>query len=164
MSFQTQLIINAAIAIGTLVIATYTVIKLRRLEKLRNNFMLQGQEVNIEEILSGLAIKIRDLERGEEKTRADIHALAHELHFVVQKVGMTRFNSLSDQGGNLSFSIALLDKTDSGVVFTSMHGREQNRVYAKPIVAGQSEFPLTDEERIAIQSAHELWHSRISNN
>jgi hypothetical protein len=143
--------------------AVYTFLKLRTLERLRNNFMLQGQDVNIEEILSGLAVKIRDLERNEEAIEAAIAALRHELHFVVQKVGMVRFNSLSDQGGNLSFSIAILDKTHTGLVITSMHGREQNRVYAKPITAGQSDIALTEEETQAVNAAHEDWNKRINN-
>jgi hypothetical protein len=161
MTSQILLITNSILALVVIVFAGFTFYKLRRLERLRNNFMLQGQEVNIEEILSGLALKIRDLERGEVRINEEISKINHELHFVVQKVGTVRFNSLSDQGGNLSFSVALLDKTHTGFVMTSMHGRDQNRIYTKAVIGGQSDIPLTEEEQQAIDQAHSVWDQRI---
>jgi len=71
----------------------------------------------------------------------------------VQKVGVVRFNPFKDIGGDQSFSIALLDEEDNGLVITSLYGREGNRVYAKPIEGGQSKYQLSDEEKEAISRA-----------
>ena len=71
----------------------------------------------------------------------------------MQKVGVVRFNPFDDGGGNFSFSLALLDGHDNGVIITSMYGRQQNRIYTKKISQGASETALTEEEQQAMQEA-----------
>jgi hypothetical protein len=71
----------------------------------------------------------------------------------IQKVGIIRFNPFKDTGGNQSFSIALLDSFDNGVIISTLFSREGTRVYAKPIDNGQSTYNLSDEEKEAIQKA-----------
>jgi hypothetical protein len=48
----------------------------------------------------------------------------------------------------------MLDALNNGFVITSMHGREQNRIYAKKIILGKSEIQLTQEEEQAINQAN----------
>ena len=64
-----------------------------------------------------------------------------------------RFNPFSDTGGDQSFSIALLDGAGDGLVISSLFGRSETRVFAKPVQGGQSKYTLTDEEQEAIQLA-----------
>jgi hypothetical protein len=72
----------------------------------------------------------------------------------VHKVGVVRFNPFKDLGGDQSFSIALLDGENNGVVVSSLHTREGNRVYAKPVELGKAvKHPLTEEEQEAIKKA-----------
>jgi len=71
----------------------------------------------------------------------------------LQKIGIVRYNPFSEVGGNQSFSIALLDENDNGIIITSHYLREFNRVYAKPIKNGKSEYSLTKEEKEAIEKA-----------
>jgi len=53
----------------------------------------------------------------------------------------------------MSYALALLDASGSGVVMSSLYGRAEARVYAKPIIAGQSTFPLSSEEVAALAQA-----------
>jgi hypothetical protein len=71
----------------------------------------------------------------------------------VQKIGLVRFNPFHDTGSNQSFSLALLDLYDNGVVISSIHGREGTRVYAKALQSGRSKHKLSDEEQLAIEQA-----------
>ena len=71
----------------------------------------------------------------------------------VTKVGIIRYNPFKDIGGNQSFSVALLDANDSGVVVTSHYGRDVNRIYAKPIHKGKPEYSLSQEEEQAVEKA-----------
>lgn len=66
-----------------------------------------------------------------------------------------RFNPFSQTGGNQSFSLALLDGNNDGIVISSLHNREETRVYAKIVKKGESEkeMPFSDEEREAIRQA-----------
>ena len=66
---------------------------------------------------------------------------------------MLRYDAFEDVGGRLSFSCALLDEHGTGVVLTSINGRQETRVYAKPVTAGQSTYNLSAEEEEAIRQA-----------
>lgn len=80
-----------------------------------------------------------------------------EITHHVQKVGMVRFNPFAETGGNQSFSLALLDVNNSGIVISSLHGRESTRIYAKPVQAGEkTDFALSDEEKQAINKAKKI--------
>ncbi len=69
------------------------------------------------------------------------------------RLGVVRFNPFEDAGGDQSFAIALVDKQGDGVVISSLHGRKETRVYAKPLKERQSSYPLTEEEKEAIARA-----------
>lgn len=71
----------------------------------------------------------------------------------VQHVGVIRFNPFADKGGDQSFAVALLDDHADGVVFSGLHSRTDSRVYAKPIVGGNSTYPMTEEEKEAVKRA-----------
>jgi hypothetical protein len=73
--------------------------------------------------------------------------------YLLQHVGVVRFNPFPDKGGDQSFVVALLDGHADGVVLSGLHSRVDSRVYAKPVVGGQSTYTLTDEEKTAIARA-----------
>lgn len=69
----------------------------------------------------------------------------------IQKICLHRFNPFDEIGGDQSFILCLLDKNNSGVIITSLHGRDFTRVYAKTIKNGQApDSSLSREEKIAI--------------
>lgn len=71
----------------------------------------------------------------------------------VKLVGLVRFNPFDDTGSNQSFALAMLDGEVSGFVLSSLHSRQQTRVYLKEIVGGNSEVPLSAEETEALRRA-----------
>ena len=71
----------------------------------------------------------------------------------VQKIELVRFNPFREIGGEHSFSLAILDGKDNGVVVTGLHTRDRTRVYTKEIVGGKSSLNLSDEEKKAITKA-----------
>ena len=71
----------------------------------------------------------------------------------VQRVGLVRFNPFKELGGDHSFSLAILDAQDSGIVITSLHTRDRTRVYMKDIVKGKSGTELSAEEKRALSNA-----------
>ena len=85
--------------------------------------------------------------------RKEVEKLEDEGKFHVQKVGVVRFNPFKEIGGDHSFSLALLDAKDSGVVITCLHTRERTRVYMKTIKNGKGEHELSDEEKKALKEA-----------
>ena len=96
--------------------------------------------------------------RKMQKTEKDIKTLIDNMKWIegvarksASKVGVVRYNPFQDIGGDQSFSIALLDYSDNGVVVSALHGQDGTRVYAKPIIKGNSEHQLTKEEYEAIK-------------
>lgn len=71
----------------------------------------------------------------------------------IQHIGLVRFNPFEDTGSDQSFAIALLDGQRDGVVISSLHGRANTRVFAKPVEGGASRHALSDEEAQAIRIA-----------
>jgi len=101
----------------------------------------------------------RQLRRLDEVAgRVDaLNKLHHDLENLtqrsIQKVGVVRFNTFADTGGDQSFAIALLDAEGNGLVLSSLHGRTDTRIFAKQVQSGRSRHQLSDEEQDAIRRA-----------
>ncbi len=93
------------------------------------------------------------IEKNHEKISRDMESLKKESQFSVQKIGLVRYNPFSEVGSDQSFSIALLDGNNNGLVITSLYTREGNRVYGKPIKAAVSDYSLSEEEKQVIEQA-----------
>lgn len=71
----------------------------------------------------------------------------------VQKIGLIRYNPFKELGGDHSFSLAILDGKDNGVVVTSLHTRDRTRIYMKEIKSAKSDTELSVEEKKALLRA-----------
>ncbi len=112
-------------------------------------FKKKKEPKNLKEILA----RFGNLEKNFEELSEELKKLKEDSKFSIQKIGTVRFNPFSEIGGDQSFSIALLDGNNNGSVITSLYSREGNRVYAKPIVNGKSQYFLSKEEKEAIEKA-----------
>ena len=104
--------------------------------------VLQGQAEHVQR----LERAIRALHSADKKQQVLIDGS-------VRRVGLLRYDAFEDVGGRLSFSCALLDDGGNGVVLTSINGRQETRVYAKPVAGGASSHNLSLEEEEAIRRA-----------
>lgn len=129
-------------------------IKLKKINQSAQNFFSGKNGNDLEEVLNNqykLILKnekdIKELFDGYEK----IFNIAAK---GIQKVGVVRYNPFKDMGGNQSFSIALLDRNNSGLIISTLATREGVRVFSKSIIDGEcSDFPLIEEEKRAIKIA-----------
>ena len=153
-----QLTLALAIVAGVaLLCLLLSLIFAMRLRKLRREYaVLRSEEGEERDIFAAVGRSMRRLdatdERIDELTRA-LEAHAALGRFAVQKFGMVRYNAFEEMGGNLSFSLALLDDHGDGVVLTSISGRTEARMYAKPVRNLESSHNLSEEEREAISNA-----------
>lgn len=65
--------------------------------------------------------------------------------------GVVHFQAFDGDGPALSFSVALLNDQSDGVILTSLHARDQVRLYAKAVVRGKPALPLSEDESRAMQ-------------
>jgi hypothetical protein len=96
-----------------------------------------------------------------DKLKADTKILGEELSKVkenllitYQKVGVVKYDAFKEMGGKLSFVLALLDKSNNGILLNSVHSsREGCYTYLKEIIKGESFLELSEEERNALNQA-----------
>ena len=116
-----------------------------------------GGRVRLDEtlrgILQGQSQQIQRLERAIRALHAGGKKQQTQIEGSVRKVALLRYDAFEDVGGRLSFSCALLDDHGNGVVLTSINGRQETRVYAKPVAQGTSSHNLSLEEEEAIRRA-----------
>ena len=86
----------------------------------------------------------------------------HRLDGAVAYRSLVRYDAYGEMSGRQSTSIALLDATRSGIVLSSIHHREQARLYAKQVHDGQPELELSPEEDEAIRLALEGEAGRVA--
>jgi Protein of unknown function (DUF4446) len=85
--------------------------------------------------------------------RQEVASLKAEGAQALRNVAVVRYDAFTDTGGQLSWSLALLDDSGSGVVLTSIQGRNESRTYAKNVAGWTSETQLSPEEEDAITNA-----------
>lgn len=145
-------LILACLAFVLGVFCAWQILSLNRLKK---TFFAGSKALGLETIIYSLKQELVDSKNQLADLEQALARLKTQSQFAVQKVGLVRFNPFNDGGGNFSFCLALLDFHNSGIIITSMYGREQNRIYAKKIDQGKCDIQLTEEERQAVQKAND---------
>lgn len=147
-------LIATSIALIALILAIYAFWQILSLNKLRKSFFAGNKASNLEDVIMGIETELISGQERQKIIEESLNNLRTESQFAISQLGLVRFNPFEDGGGNFSFSLALLDGHNNGLVITSMHGRQQNRIYTKRIINGKSEMQLTDEEAQAIIKAN----------
>ena len=146
-----------AMAIIMVVLLVTTIIMLIRFSLLNSrykNFMKKiGTGKNIEEDLETYMYRVDKVERQNAEISNKVQIIGKDLQKCIQKVGMVRYSAFKDTGSDLSFTLALLDENNDGVVLNGIYSREISNIYAKPVTNGTSTYTISDEEAKAIQKA-----------
>jgi hypothetical protein len=139
-----------AVLVGLMI---YLALRLRRVENSYRNLTTGTNAGNLETVLED---HVRQVRLATNRV-SELDVLAHRLEYAsrshIQRLGFLRFNPFRDSGGDQSFALVLADQDGNGAVISGLHGRDGSRVYAKPLAAWKSVYPLTDEEQQAIGSA-----------
>jgi hypothetical protein len=146
-------IIIAFIAVVIIWLGVLTYLHLKQQEFFKN-FTKDVTKKDLKTVLQNIAesLKIASDEVNKLHEITKEIKKADEKH--LQKVGFLRYNPFSDTGGDQSFCICLLDQNNHGVIITSLHSREQTRLYAKTVKAGHIEgYELAKEEDIVLKMA-----------
>ena len=144
----------AVVAVLTILVLVQSV-RLGRAVRAYRELVRDASGGSLHDRLAGNAIAI---DRATQRM-AEIEALQGTIEDrsrrSLQHIGMVRFNPFEDTGSDQSFAIALLDDRRDGVVISSLHGRANTRLFAKPVSGGASDHQLSDEEAHAIRVAVE---------
>jgi len=128
----------------------------RRMKRFERSYrslqtFMNGREMDI--LLEEYVQKVTKLEQNIESCNLRLNPIELKLRNSVDRAELIRFRAFEDVGSDLSFAFALLNQEGNGVVLSSIHSREDARVYAKPITGGLSSYSLSDEEKEVISKA-----------
>ncbi len=143
------------VGIIALILGVASLTAARRLRRRLDHLLRGGQATDVETLLHEQWQALREAQGGAESALARLDGVDALLRRSIQRVGVVRYNAFPGAGAELSFSVALLDAEEDGVVISGLYGREETRIYAKPVASGASRYPLSEEERAAIEAAIE---------
>ena len=117
------------------------------------NFFMQGENgVSLERKLSVEITEIREAAKGLQDMIEEQTQIRNIQGNTLQKIGFKKYNAF-DNIGNLSFALTLLDGNNNGVCISSIYGRNDSRIFSKPIVKGKSLVNLSQEELESLNEA-----------
>ena len=131
-------------------VLTYLV--LRGKEETRRLFPKDGAG-DIRDKFQEVLTTVEKVARDNEVLNKNLRAVYREGLSHVQKMEIVRYNPYEDTGGNVSFSLVMLDGRNNGMLLTSLHTRAGTRVYVKTITKGESEMSLSKEEKQVLEKA-----------
>lgn len=121
---------------------------------IRLNKLLKGtSSASLIKTLEKVLYQERENKKEIQNIYKELVRLEEQGYLHVQKMGLIRFNPFEETGGDHSFSMALLNAKDTGVVITGLHSRERTRLYIKYVKQGKGEHKLSKEELKAIEKA-----------
>ena len=147
-----------AVAVLALLFCLGLMFSLRRIRSAQrvvlgdHNEDLVAHAADLQNAFQSLAEYVQDAGARLEQRVAQVE---RRLDGTVAYRSLVRYDAYGEMSGQQSTSIALLDATRSGIVLSSIHHRDQARLYAKQVQRGQPEAQLSPEEEEAIRLALE---------
>ena len=122
--------------------------------KKKYDFFMQGDNgASLERKLSVEVSEIRDAAKGLETMMTEQAAIRNIQSNTIQKIGFIKYNAFENIGNDLSFALTLLDGNNNGICISSIYGRNESRIFSKPIVKGKSLVSLSQEELESLNEA-----------
>lgn len=142
-----------AIMLILLILLAVQIAKTSRLKKRLDKFVLGKNGKSLEKDIIGLYEDNKFLKISVEKNKKDIRTLYKNMEKTFQKIGIVKYDAFKQMGGQLSFSLALLDENNDGFVLNSVHSTDGCYSYTKEIKGGVCDISLGEEEQEALSMA-----------
>ncbi len=149
----------AWIAIGATVVAVAALLaaylswsSVRKVRRAQKVLLGSGRE-DLVDFAVTLQTRIDDLHRAVDEIAAGLVRVDRRVDGTFSHTAIVRFDAFEALGGQQSAAIALLDGARSGVVLTTIQGRDYARIYVKDLERGRSTVPLSPEEQAAVERA-----------
>lgn len=112
----------------------------------------RGLKQVVYEVLEGNSKTNKEI--VEIKKQLALHLSSSKQH--LSKTSLVRFNPFERLGGEQSYSLAILNENNTGLVFTFLYTKEGVRTYVKEVLLGKGkDVELSKEEQQAILTANQ---------
>ena len=153
---QYSVFIIMGLSVITLLLFIISIILFSSVKKLEKKYKKMMRGVNNKNLEKALNDNLDNIEKAlnrSEEAINDCKSISNELKGCVNKVAIMRYKAFEDVGSDLSFSIAILDSYNDGVIITGIYSRHDSTTYAKPIDKGISRYELSEEELHVLNEA-----------
>jgi hypothetical protein len=138
-----------------LVAAAVAVFSWRQVRRLRAGHMVVFGEGRADLVDFAVALqgRIDDLRQAVDEIAAALTRVDKRIDGTIENVAVVRYDAFGDHGGQQSATVALLDASRSGIIISSVQGRDYARIYTKELNCGSSAVALSPEEEEAVRRA-----------
>jgi len=149
----------AGIALGllALIVAGICLVRLRGVRRAQATVLGESGTEDLVAHAATLQSEFGALRAGVEESAARldarVQAAEDRLQGALAYSALVRYDAYNEMSGRQSTSIALLDSNRSGIVLSSIHHRDQARMYVKQVTGGRGELELSPEESQAVELA-----------
>ncbi len=148
---------GCALAVVALAVAVGATSRLRAVRRSQRVLLGEGDTQDLvghaAELHAAFAALQAEVADGAAALEGRLATVEHRVEAAISRVGVVRYDAYDELAGRQSMTIALLDGTRSGVVVSSLHHRDQARLYAKQVHEGRGDLPLSPEEEEAVRLA-----------
>lgn len=148
--------IGVALLLLILILLVMIIICFKKLKKITLKYeklVENTQGESLDQVIIVNKESIRELNGELYRSNEKISNIQEQLNEAIQKTGFKRYNAFSDMGSNMSFSVAMLDEKNNGVILSSLYGRDGCSMYGKSVEIGKSPYPLSEEELEVLNEA-----------
>ena len=146
-------LIMMILIIVLLILVILLFVKSSKLKKRLNQLTVGNDGRSLEQNIMNLFEDNKILKANADKNKKDMRILTKKLEAAYQKMGLVKYDAFNKMGGQLSFSLCLLDDNNNGFILNSVHSTEGCYSYTKEIKAGESAIELGEEEAEALSIA-----------
>ncbi|MDF2921106.1 MAG: hypothetical protein K0R57_20 [Paenibacillaceae bacterium] len=157
MDLNTEIILIGLLAavVLLLVFCIILTVRINRINRRYRKIVGNTSIEHVDDLLISLQEKVGGLLTDSKQQADTIASIREVMKKMKANVAVKRYNAFSQQGSDLSFSVAILDEEQEGLVITAIHNREDSYLYAKPVHMGESTYTLSPEEKEVIVQAAE---------
>lgn len=142
-----------AVILILIILLAVQIRKTSQLKKRLDKFVLGKDGKSLEKDIIGLYEDNKFLKISVDKNKKDIRTLYKNMEKTFQKIGIVKYDAFKQMGGQLSFSLALLDENNDGFILNSVHSTDGCYSYTKEIKDGICDISLGEEEQEALSIA-----------
>ena len=128
-------------------------LKIKRLMNRYESFMNGKDAENLGDAIEENFKQMNEIQKDYEETKKDIDETLQRMKSTFHKMGIVKYDAFKEMGGNLSFTLCLLDDMNTGFILNTMHGRDSSYTYVKEIIKGEAYATLGEEEKEALEKA-----------
>lgn len=151
-SLEILIVTLAALCLLLTTVVVVLAVRVARISRMTGATDSAGDRV----LAATLTRELRVVSEQVDRVESGLAELRGLWQSCIQHIGVVRYDAFRDMGGHMSFSLALLDSRQNGVVLSILNGRDGSRGYAKAVQGGRSTSPLSEEEQEALAQALDL--------